>query len=336
MTNLPSLCSVPSNPWKGLHCMSNFTRSFPLLDLAIRSEGDGRTVEAYAAIWDTPTRVKDGQGKYLEQISRTAFDQTLAERGDKPFPVLFNHGLTVHGTPSDLDSMPIGASIEPPRVDSRGLVTVSRYHNTERADQALEAIRSGAVTAQSFSGTWGESSPAVPRGGYHPTRSGDLVLVTRRSVAMREYGPAVFAMYPGAQIMSVRSDLNSADQALLNMLLVQLAASDAALDPIVDALCAADGALDAAQMVISKILQTPNPDDPEDDAADPEDMPMAMASANLTSLAQRLNTAIAVRASGTPTGVVADEHRSGRSPVIARNAFRAALLERGIRNVQAL
>ena len=84
--------------------MSSFTRAFPLIDMAIRSDGDGRTVEAYAAVWDTPTKVSDIQGRYIEQMARTAFDQSIAERGDRPWPVLFNHGLTVHGTPSDTDS----------------------------------------------------------------------------------------------------------------------------------------------------------------------------------------------------------------------------------------
>ena len=181
-------------------------RAYPLVDISIRSGGDGRTVEAYAAVWDTPVEISDQQGHYREQIARTAFNRTIQKRGDKPWPVMFNHGMTIHGTPSPEDSMPIGATVEPPRVDSRGLVTVSRYHTTTRADQALEAIRSGAISAQSFSGRFVASDPKPPRGGYAPDRrTGELPLVTRTEIEMREFGPAVFAAYPTANITGVRA-----------------------------------------------------------------------------------------------------------------------------------
>jgi phage head maturation protease len=117
-------------------------RAYSLLDIHIRSGGDGRTVEAYAAVWDSPTQISDAHGDYMEEIDRRAFARTIAHRGDKPWPVLFNHGLTLHGTPSERGTMPIGVSVEPPRADARGLVTVSRYTPGDLADEALEAIRS--------------------------------------------------------------------------------------------------------------------------------------------------------------------------------------------------
>lgn len=310
----------------------NVTRSFPLLDISIRSGGDGRTVEAYAAVWDTPTKIHDQEGRYLEQIARTAFDETITVRGDKPWPVLFNHGLTVHGTPSDLDSMPIGASIEAPRVDSRGLVTVSRYHNSDRAEQALEAIRSGAVTAQSFSGRFGESSPKRPTGGYHPNRAGDLVLVTRSKVDMDEYGPAVFAAYPSAAIMGVRS-LTIPDQQvqLLRALLPALTAGDEVLDPLAQALLSKDEAVERATAIIAEILAA-NPHDEFDDMelvaeGSLDDDLTSYLSAPLTSLAARLDAAIKrAKASGTPSGVVADGSGPARPGRLSRSfAARKAL-----------
>lgn len=184
-----------------------FTRTFPLLDISVRNGGDGRTVEAYAAVWDTPTSIADHEGRYEEQISRTAFDRTLAHRGDKPWPVIFNHGMTLHGTPSPLDTMPIGATIERPRADNVGLLTVSRYHAGERADAALEGIRSGAISAQSFSGRFVAQDKKTPRGGFRAASDGSLTRVTRTEVAMREFGPAVFAAYPTAAITGVRAEL---------------------------------------------------------------------------------------------------------------------------------
>lgn len=198
--------------------MSDFTRSFPLLDISIRAGGDGRTVEAYAAAWDTPTPIVDQDGQYDEQIARTSFDRTIAHRGDKPWPVIFNHGMTLQGTPSPMDAMPIGATIERPRVDGQGLVTVSRYHAGERADQALEAIKSGAISAQSFSGRFIASDKKTPRGGHRVAADGKRTLVTRTEIAMREFGPAVFAAYPSAAITGVRAqfaDLTDDQMAVL-------------------------------------------------------------------------------------------------------------------------
>lgn len=186
---------------KGHRSMNTtFTRSYPLEDITIRSGGDGRTVDAYAAIFDTPSEIRDQDGHYNEIITRTAFDKTIAERGTK-FGVLYNHGLTVHGTPSDRGSMPIGTPLEV-RADSRGVFTRTRYNATPLADEVLEGIRAGSITAQSFAGRFVQSNPSrVPR----RTRGGDLPTVTRTEVMMREYGPTPFPAYEDASIVGVRA-----------------------------------------------------------------------------------------------------------------------------------
>lgn len=235
--------------------------------------------------------------------------------------------------------MPIGTPVEV-EADGRGVRTVTRYNRTALADEVLESITSGAITGQSFTGTVRRSDIPTPRGGFRPAADGTLPLVTRMEMGLKEYGPTPFPVYETASITAVRADLSDADKSLLNMLLVQLAASDAALDPIVDALCAADGALDAAQAAIAQILAVPNPDDVEaDEAAAPMSGEMAvMNSGLLTSLATRLDAAIVARASGTPTGAATDEQPSRHSGrlIVARSNLRAALTERGIRNAQAI
>lgn len=191
---------------KGHRSMTTtFTRSFPLDDIRIRSGGDGRTVEAYAAVFDTPTEIKDQDGHYHEVIGRSAFDKTIAERGNR-FGVFFNHGMTLHGTPSERHSMPIGTPIEV-RADTRGVLTVTRYNKTQLADEVLESINSGAITGQSFSGRMIQSSP---RRGPYRARGGELPVVTRTEIAMREYGPTPMPAYEDAAITNVRSLLLSA------------------------------------------------------------------------------------------------------------------------------
>lgn len=185
--------------------MTEFVRAWNLDDIRIRSGGDGRTVEAYAAVFDSPTEIHDHDGHYNEVINRAAFNKTINDNGTR-FGVLFNHGMTVWGTPAERYSLPIGTPVEV-RADSRGLLTVTRYNKTPQADEVLEAINSGGITAYSFSGSFIRSDPMrTPRGGYRPAAAaGTLRTVTRHEVAMREYGPATFAAYPDAAIVGVRA-----------------------------------------------------------------------------------------------------------------------------------
>lgn len=207
-------------------------------DITIRSDGTGRTVEAYAAVFNDPTEIVDHEGHYREQLSPTAFNQTISRNGGK-FPVLYNHGRTLMGTASDVGSMPIGTSVEV-RPDVRGLLTVSRYNNNPLADQTLEAIRNGDISGMSWSGRIIAQDVKTPRRGFTAAADGSLTLVTRTEVALREFGPTPFPAYVGAEIIGVRSidlvrsvrDLDDDDRAelaaLLNLPVARL--DDAARD----------------------------------------------------------------------------------------------------------
>jgi HK97 family phage prohead protease len=160
-------------------------RTFALEDLHIRSEGgDGREVEAYAAVWKDQsgkqirTEIRDQDGHYHEELSSSAFNRTIQHRGTG-FGVLFNHGLTVDGSPNPMGTMPIGVPIEV-RADERGVYTRTRYLNNPLADHVLDAIKQGAIRAQSFSGAFRKSTRSYPDGqgkgrpaGHHPSRGGD-------------------------------------------------------------------------------------------------------------------------------------------------------------------
>lgn len=193
--------------------MTEFLRAVALDDIRIRSGGDGRTVEAYAAIFDEPAEIRDQDGHYYEVNARTAFNKTIADRGGR-FPVIYHHGLTIAGSPSERGSVPIGVSTEV-KVDQRGVLTVSRYSKTELADEVLEAIRSGSVTAQSYGGRFIHSDPRTPRGGHRASAGGSLRTVTRLEVAMHEFGPTPFPAFSGAAIVGARSDVLGALRHLL-------------------------------------------------------------------------------------------------------------------------
>jgi HK97 family phage prohead protease len=183
-----------------------YSRSYILDDIQVARGGDGRTVEAYAAVFNTSASVRDQDGEYEEVIDPSAFNRTLehSRRSGVGIPVLFNHGMTLYGTPSERHSVPIGVS-EEIRVDGNGLFTRSRYHKTQAADEVLEAIRGGSITAYSFQGEFKRSDPLVPRGGFRRTHMG-LPIVRRLESSLREFGPGTFAVYPDAAVLGVRAE----------------------------------------------------------------------------------------------------------------------------------
>jgi HK97 family phage prohead protease len=183
--------------------MSDFIRAVALDDIRIRSGGTGRTVEAYLAVFDETAEIVDQDGHYLERNSAKAFTKTIAERQGR-FPVVYHHGLTIAGTPSERGSVPIGVSTEV-RVDKRGALTIAEYGRSELADEVLEAIRMGAVTAQSYGGRFIKSDPARPPGGFRAGAGGRLRTVTRLEVALREFGPTPFPAFAGAAITGIRT-----------------------------------------------------------------------------------------------------------------------------------
>jgi HK97 family phage prohead protease len=180
-----------------------FVRVVALDDIRIRKGGTGRTVEAYAAVFNEPAEVFDQDGHYLEQNAATAFNRTLANR-KTPFPVIYNHGLSMAGTPSERGTVPIGVSKEV-RVDGRGLLTISEYGTSELAEEVLESIRMGAISGQSYGGQFLRSTPRLPRSGYRAAYDGKLPLVTRQEIKMHEFGPTPVPAFAGAAIVGVRA-----------------------------------------------------------------------------------------------------------------------------------
>lgn len=175
-------------------------RAYAIEDLHVRSDGSGRVVEAYAAAFNVRTEIVDQDGHYNEILPATSFDRTIQHKGVN-FGVLFNHGRTIDGDPNPMATMPVGVPLEV-RSDERGVFTATRYLDNPLADQVLDAIKAGAIKAQSFSGRFTKSVRSHPDG----RGRGSLPLITRHEVDMREYGPAVFAAYKEAAILGTRAE----------------------------------------------------------------------------------------------------------------------------------
>lgn len=195
-----------------LSARGELMRDYPLEDLHIvRSAdgGDGRTVEAFAAVFNTESEIMDHQGHYLEVISPSAFNKRLSDlrrsrAGFGSVKVIFNHGRSPDGTPVERFMMPCAKPLSIEATD-RGLLTRSRYFDTPLGNEVLELIREGGVTAQSFVGKIIRSSPEAGRGGrYRPDSAGRLTTVHRQELGLRDYGAVIFPCYEGAEVLGVR------------------------------------------------------------------------------------------------------------------------------------
>jgi len=200
-----------------------YFRSFPLEDISIRAGGDGRTVEAYAAVFNTQAPVHDQDGDYLEELDPSVFNRAISDSrpqgGRKSWKVglFYNHGMTIWGTPSERHSVPIGV-LEDIQADSHGVRTVARYHRTDLADEVLEGIREGSIPGYSFTGVFRRSTPSRPRGGFRPDRAGGLPVVRRLESTLKELGPTPFPVYADAAVTGVRSAMLADPELMTRML----------------------------------------------------------------------------------------------------------------------
>jgi HK97 family phage prohead protease len=189
-----------------------YFRTYELEDIHIvrAAQGDstGRLVEAYATAFNSPAEIQDFEGHYIEEIDPAAFNKVLADIGRSragfgKVKVMYNHGMTIHGTPSERGSMPIATPVEI-RPEARGLLTLARYSDTPFADEVLENIRNGSITAQSFTGRIVRSTPQLRPGDRYRPRGGQLPRVRRTELGLKEFGPTPFEAYSGAEILGVR------------------------------------------------------------------------------------------------------------------------------------
>lgn len=192
-------------------------RTYPLEECRImrsgEGEGGGRVVEAYAAIFGTPAEIHDHEGHYEEEIDRGAFDDAIRSAhpdrhgGFWDVACLYNHGMTVHGTPAERFSVPAGV---PKHVsaEGKGLLTRTEYAKTPLGDELLELVNMGALRTQSFTGGMIRSDPMLRGpGDQYRARGGILARVRRLALGLREYGLTPFAAYTGAEVLGVRMQL---------------------------------------------------------------------------------------------------------------------------------
>lgn len=116
-------------------------RQVPFQLVRAEDGGDGRTLEGYAAVFDSVTVIDSWEGRFEEVIERGAFRKTLSER----VPVLqFEHGR--HPL---IGSIPLGA-FRSLREDDKGLHVNARLTDNWLIQPVRDAISDGGVSGMSF------------------------------------------------------------------------------------------------------------------------------------------------------------------------------------------
>lgn len=164
---------------------------------------EGFTLEGYAAVFDTPTRIDSWEGLFDERIARGAFSKSLSER--KPV-MQFDHGHDIA-----TGSVPI-AAIEAVREDDHGLFVSARMFDNPRVEPIRQAIAGGAIDGMSF-------RFRVTRESWDETR--EVPMRTIKELSLFELGPVVFPAYEATSV-GVRSLLANLDETQRVALLSEL------------------------------------------------------------------------------------------------------------------
>ncbi|VFB01488.1 HK97 family phage prohead protease [Nocardia cyriacigeorgica] len=184
------------------------------VDLEFRSaeetQTDGRTLEGYAAVFDSQARIGNSvEGHFVETIKRGAFKKTLAERGSR-VTMLWNHGKD-----PAVGQIPVGV-YEELREDEHGLYVRGRLLDTQHADAVRQAIQAGAVrgmsvTFQVTDEMWHDSDGTRLHGDSiwrAMAKPGNLIQRTVTAVRLVEAGPVLTPAYEATSV-GVRSNSSS-------------------------------------------------------------------------------------------------------------------------------
>lgn len=171
-------------------------------DIIRADEGsDGLTLEGYAAVFDSPTRIDSWEGTFDEQIARGAFRKSVRERTPR---LQFDHGR--HPV---VGSIPIGRFTEVSE-DERGLHVLARLSDNWLVQPVRDAIAEGSIDGMSFRFSvvreeWRDANGTLikadelPQLLWNPGERGPLQR-TLKEVKIAEAGPVVWPAYDNTTV----------------------------------------------------------------------------------------------------------------------------------------
>jgi HK97 family phage major capsid protein/HK97 family phage prohead protease len=178
------------------------------------SEDDGFTLEGYAAVFDTVTRIRSWEGEFDEKIARGAFKKTLKDR-TSPVIMQYDHGRDVR-----VGSVPIGSYTDL-REDNVGLPVSGRLFDNDTVLPVRQAIAAGAITGMSFKfevlrDEWRDNKGKLIKPDeledllWSPGTRGPIVR-TVKEIKLYEAGPVSSPAYPTTSV-GVRMGTLDADE----------------------------------------------------------------------------------------------------------------------------
>lgn len=182
-------------------------------------DGDGRTLEGYGAVFDTPTTIQSWDGEFEEEIARGAFKKTLKQRT----PVLqFDHGRDpATGT------VPIG-QIQQINEDDEGLFVAARLYDNPKVEPIRQAIEGKSIDGMSIRflvarDEWRDRDGKKIKDDelykllWEPGDRGPLRRTILEINPLYELGPVVFPAYTTTSVgvRSIPPNLGAEEQRLL-------------------------------------------------------------------------------------------------------------------------
>lgn len=169
--------------------------------------GDGLTIDGYAAVFDTPTRIDSWEGVFDESVAFGAFARSVRAKMPK---LQFDHGH--HPL---IGSLPIGTWTSMREEPGAGLHSVGRLHDNWLVEPVRDAMAEGSVDGMSFRFSvvreeWRDNTGKLIRDEselmrllFEPGKRGPLQR-TLLEVKISEAGPVVWPAYQETSL-SVRS-----------------------------------------------------------------------------------------------------------------------------------
>lgn len=171
------------------------------------ASSNGRELVGYAAVFNSPTKIRDLKGDFEETILPGAFTRSIAERT----PVL----QWDHGRDPAVGTAPIG-DIRELREDDRGLFVRAQLYDHPSTERVRLAIKGQSVKGMSF-------RFGIPDGGEAWSHRDGMDRREIRDADIHELGPVAFPAYNSTSV-SVRSLLAGLGPDEYRALLEELAA----------------------------------------------------------------------------------------------------------------
>ena len=187
-------------------------------------EGDGRTLDGYAAVFNRTTIIDSWEGRFKEKLSPGSMKKSFRER---PPRIQFDHGRhPLVGSIPIAQLRSIVEDTDPTLAPEGGAHVIGRLHNNWLVEPVREAIASGSIDGMSFRFSvvqerWFDADgkqirdedtlrELLRRTWYEDVPDEELLLRDLREVKVPELGPVVWPAYVDTSV-GVRSKTFTVD-----------------------------------------------------------------------------------------------------------------------------